>query len=387
MRAEASAFNRTLLSLRANLLSIGCGTSVVGNEEVFGLIYHQWNPDRAVQPKSLTAEDVRDQICLTDAVIGGDHFDIGNVHHKILSLKNLPEEQTFSAMAECLSCLPFESRLHFSIDVLDQQKEISTLQLQRRMAYASVVGKRGAADLDAQAKLQDIEAILEEMIQGVERVFRISMHVVLKSRDPNELESQVAATMNLVRSMNGAEAMLETIASFDIFAEFALPNSRGRERAIKVNTSVVADFLPIYGSWSGFESPAALMRTREGALLSFDPFSKQLTNSNMIVSGGSGAGKSYFANCLISQMLKESPKVFILDIGGSYRRSCENLGGQYIELGIKSNLAINPFSTEGIESDDVENRDRKIKFLTALVELMTKEQGRPGLGAFGACRN
>jgi conjugal transfer ATP-binding protein TraC len=380
LKSEIEFFKRTVENLETSLTSVGIAGTKLGDQEVFSLLYRQWNPDRPIAPKEMSNSDVRDQVCLTDAVIGQDHFVLGNVFHKVISLKNLPEEQTYSAMVEALKNLPFESRLYFTIDVLDQNKEISSLQLQRRMAYASVVGKRGVADLDSQAKLQDIEAILEEMIQGNEKVFKVSMNIVVRAKDEYALDSQVSETLQTLRSMNGTEGMLETIAAFDVFSEFALPNARAPERAIKVNTSVVADLLPLYGNWRGFENPSVLLRTREGSLISFDPFSREFTNSNMIVSGGSGAGKSYFANSLISQMLKENPKVFILDIGASYRRTCENLGGQYIELGIKSNLSINPFSMDGIDREDTENLDRKIKFLVALVELMTKEDGRPGLG-------
>lgn len=380
LRVEIEAFRRTFEGVRSAIGDLGLSADVLSENEVFSLCYRQWNPDRPIDAGELGTADLRDQICLTDVVIAPDHFSLGQIHHKIISLKSLPEEQTFSAMADALRALPFESSLHFTIDVLDQNKEISALQLQRRMAYASVVGKKGVSDLDSAAKLQDIEAILEEMIQGVEKVFKISLNVVLRSTDLNELESQAAVTLQTIRAMNGAEAMVETIAAFDVFSEFAFPNARARERAIKVNTSVVADLVPLYETWCGFENPVVLLRSREGSLISFDPFSRALSNSNMIVSGGSGAGKSFFANLLISQMLKSSPKIFILDVGASYRRTCENLGGQYIELGIKSDLSINPFSLEGLDQANSEALDQKIKFLVALVELMTKESGRPGLG-------
>lgn len=379
LEAEVQSFRRLVDDIKSSLESLGVPTAELSDQEIFSGIYNVWNPGRQISAPAISTQDIRDQVCLTDVVIGTDHFLLGNSTHKIISLKSLPEEQTFSAMVETLKSLPFDSKLFFTVDVLDQNKEISSLQLQRRMAYASAVGKKGVADLEAQAKLADIEAILEEMIQGNEKVFKFSLNVLLRSENPIELDSQVSETLLRIREMNGAEGMVETVAGFDVFTELSPPHARARERAIKVNTSVLADLMPLYGSWKGHGTPSVLLRTREGALLTFDPFSSELTNSNMIVSGGSGAGKSYFANCLVSQMLKESPKVFILDIGGSYKRTCENLNGQYIELGIKSNLSINPFSTDGLDLSDSENMDRKIKFLVALVEIMTKEQGRHGL--------
>ncbi len=379
LRSEIQRFERVIENIISQFASLEIVAQRLAEQETFHLLYNQWNPDRPIIETNISAQDVRDQICLTDSVIGVDNFSLGGVYHKVISLKMLPEN-TLSSMAQVLRSLPFESRLFFSVEVLDQQKEISALQMQRRMAYAATVGKKGVTDLESQAKLRDLEGILEEMIQGSEHVFKVALQIVLRAPDLDILDSQVSDTLMLIREMNGAEGMLETVAAFEVFSQIALPQVVAKERTIKVNTSVLSDLVPLYGSWKGHELPKVLLRTCDGGLLPFDPFSASLGNSNMIVSGGSGAGKSYFANSLISQMMKEKPKVFILDIGASYRRTCENLGGQYIELGIKSDLSINPFDLSPEEKLDTERVDQKIKFLVTVVELMTKEPGKMALG-------
>lgn len=376
---EIRHFDRVLENLTSSLMTVNIEAEKILDQEVFALMFNQWNPGHKIESPPLSTQDVRDQVILTDAVLGLDHFVIGRTYHKVISLKLLPE-QTFASMATRLKDMPFQSKLYLSIEAQDQTKEVSSLQMQRRMAFASYVGKKGVSDLEAQAKLQDIEGILEEMIQGAESVFRFSLNIVLQCDNEIELEDQVASVLQGLREMNGAEGMLETVAGFDVFTDISFPNARSKERSTTVNTSVLSDFLPVFGNWKGHENPRVLLRGRDGGLLPFDPFSGYLTNSNMIVSGGSGAGKSFFTNSLIAQMLKESPKVFILDIGASYKRVCDNLGGQYVELGIKSDVAINPFSLDGIDPGDTEVMDQKIKFLVALVELMTKEEGRQGLG-------
>src|SRR6185312_9676802 len=138
-------------------------------------------------------------------------------------------------------------------------------------------------------------------------------------------------------------------------------------------SSVLADFLPLFAVGRGFPIPRVMLRNRDGGLFSFDPFAKSLTNSNQIVSGGSGSGKSFLTQLLLFQMLKEAPTVYILDIGGSYKRLCENLGGQYIELGLTSGLSINPFDLNSDATE--EQKDQKIKLLLGITEVMTKEEG------------
>ena len=98
-----------------------------------------------------------------------------------------------------------------------------------------------------------------------------------------------------------------------------------------------------------------------------------------MISGGSGSGKSYLTNLMINQMLKMNPKVFILDIGGSYQKTCEVLAGQYIPLGSDAPISINPFD---LGLSETHPSDQKIKFLVGLVEMMTKEDGEKRLGRF-----
>lgn len=372
LQVETERLKKICEDIRASLATLQISSDPLSEAETFQLIYNQWNPDRPIAPQNLPSHDLRDQVALTDVIIGIDSFRIGNVAHKVISLKLLPE-QTYASMAEVLAQLPFDSKLHLSIETQDQQKEISALQLQRRMTFSQVSGAKGVSDLDAQAKLKDLEEVLAQMIQGSEKIFRMGLQVVLRSFDEDELNSQVSETLRTLRSLSGAEGLIETHATFDIFRDVALPNARSKERMHKVTSSVLADFLPLFAVGRGFPVPRVILRNRDGGLFSFDPFAKTLTNSNQIVSGGSGSGKSFLTQLLLFQMLKEAPTVYILDIGGSYKRLCENLGGQYIELGLTSGLSINPFDLGPDASE--EQRDQKIKLLLSITEVMTKEEG------------
>src|SRR5258708_2626311 len=109
-----------------------------------------------------------------------------------------------------------------------------------------------------------------------------------------------------------------------------------------MKTSNLCDLIPLYGPWPGHERPSVLFRSRMGSLLSLNPFDSSLVNANQLLSGSSGSGKSVLTNILIMQMLKENPKAYFIDIGGSYRKLVENLGGQYVDLGVSDTLSINP---------------------------------------------
>lgn len=358
-------------------MTLGVNVLRLNEKEIAELIYEQWNPTRDVELVDYDPEEVRSSLLFTDAVIYETGFSLGGLHHRVVSLKMLPD-QTFASMARVLGELPFGSRLFLSVHIPNQQKELASLQTQRRLAFSMARGKQtGVSDLDSEAKLEDLERLLNEMIAQGEKIFHMSFNVLLRSSSEEDLRQQVSETLMKMRSLSGAEGMEETLACFDIFCELSLPNARATERAKRVKTSNLADFIPLYGPWGGHEKPSILLKSYEGSLVSFDPFSPSLANFNQIVTGGSGSGKSFLTNCLMLQMLKENPKVFIVDIGGSYRKLTHHLSGQNIPLSLDEKISLNPFD---LPLGETIPSNHKIKFLVGLIEMMTKEEDQARIG-------
>lgn len=376
LKTEIAAFERVGADIVSSLRSIGTEAKRLSNDEIASLIYEQWNPKRTLPLKSYDPDDMRSSLLFTDVGIYERGFSLADSHHRVLSLKILPE-RTFASMAAALRSLPFGSRLFLTFNVPDQQRELERLQTQRRIAFSMVSGKRqGVSDIESQAKLQDLETLIEEMVAAGEKVFRVSLNILLRSDDSDELNEMVSKSLQVIRELGGADAMEESLASFDVFSQLALPNARCNERTKYLKTSNLADFLPVYGPWSGHEVPRVLLRSRFGSLTKFDPFSPNMTNANQLIAGSSGSGKSYLANAILTSTAGEN-QTFIVDIGGSYKKMTDNLDGQYIPLGVDSGLSLNPFDLGPGESKP---SNHKVKFLLGLVELMTKEDEAAGLG-------
>ncbi len=370
LEPELKLFKQMEQNIQKSFETLGIRSKILAEDEVYSLLYKQWNPDGLLLENSFNSEDIRDGLLLNDFIITPRGFMIGRTHHRVLSLKIMPEK-TFASMAEKLRELPFGSNLYLTIQVLEQASEDMALKTQRRVAYAMYAGTKGVQDLESAAKLQDIEAVLSKRVSGETKIFSVALNVLLKNEDESILDAQCSEVLAKFRELSGSEGMLESLAASPIFFDLSLPNARCSDRTRRMNTEVLADFLPIFGDWKGHAIPRVVLRNRSAGLVGFDPFSPTLTNYNQVISGGSGAGKSFSTNVLIAHLMKEDPKVFILDIGGSYRKTTENFGGQYIPIGSDSKIALNPFD---LSDNSIEAIDQKIKFLTSLVELMTKEE-------------
>jgi hypothetical protein len=302
---ELSQTEKLRSEIIASLRGLEVEAAPISCQEIATLFYDQWNPARPISIPNFSFEDCRSDLLFTDISIDVRGFSLGGVHHRVLSLKRLPEH-TFAAMAAKLAELPFGSRTFLTIGTLDQETELSKLQIQRRLAFAMARGKAGVSDIESESKFQDLESLLEHMIAQGEKVFRMSLNILLRSTSEEDLDRGVSESLTALRGLSGAEAMEESIAAFDVFSELSIPNSRASERAKWIETSNLANFLPLYAAWRGHTKPSILLRSRLGSLIGFDPFSKDLPNFNHIVTGGSGAGKSFLTNLLLLQMLKES---------------------------------------------------------------------------------
>lgn len=120
-------------------------------------------------------------------------------------------------------------------------------------------------------------------------------------------------------------------------------------------------YMPLLSDWSGV-GRGILLPTLRDQFACIDPFSGVFgTNYNMAVTGTSGGGKSFFIQMLMLNVLFNGGDIFIIDVGGSYRKLCEALGGTYLEY---SNLAMNPFT-------HVTDILRELDDIIALFELLT----------------
>ena len=124
-------------------------------------------------------------------------------------------------------------------------------------------------------------------------------------------------------------------------------------------------YMPLISDWAGVGRGILLPTLRDQFAL-IDPFSDVLgTNYNIAITGTAGSGKSFFIQMMMLNILFNNGDVFIVDVGGSYQKLCEVLGGVYLEY---ENLAMNPFTyVEDIAND--------IGFITDLYSLLSCPSG------------
>jgi conjugal transfer ATP-binding protein TraC len=129
---------------------------------------------------------------------------------------------------------------------------------------------------------------------------------------------------------------------------------------------------PIQGEWQGTRSPGMLLMGRKGQLFQWSAFDNDSGNYNTIVVGRSGSGKSVFMQELLVSTLGCGGRVFVIDVGRSFERTCKILEGQFIEFTKNTPLCLNPFTKMGIsESEDLEDTFSMLKSIVAMMAAPT----------------
>lgn len=78
-------------------------------------------------------------------------------------------------------------------------------------------------------------------------------------------------------------------------------------------------------------------------------------NSNMVIVGKSGGGKSYATKSILSNLAADDSKIFVLDPENEYTELAANLNGKYINVANASHGRINPFHIiTSLEDDESE---------------------------------
>jgi conjugal transfer ATP-binding protein TraC len=133
--------------------------------------------------------------------------------------------------------------------------------------------------------------------------------------------------------------------------------SLGRMRSIPAET--IGTIAPIQGDWSGTKTPALLFLSRRGQVTSLDFFDSP-TNYNALIVAQSGSGKSFCCNYIVMNYLSTGGQVFIIDVGGSYKKLCNRLDGQYIQFDNRKPFSLNMFANISYEmiNEDYHSNER-----------------------------
>lgn len=276
--------------------------------------------------------------------IEAGHLQINGDRFRALELCKLPESFTELGMIQSLSGLPYPIDICVRLKARDIRPIISRLERKRNLLNAQR-GNRNAPAPKIESQMDQIDQVLRSLADRSECIFDLQMTIGL--RFPKELagfqRKALAIIVRAAAQMDFCELDESTIGTFDSYSE-CIPGFAGKNiRTHTVLGSNAIHFLPFFRPAKGDKRPVVTFQTRNASLYSIDPVDSRLANYNWLVSGTSGAGKSFFVNSLLAQSISIDPNIFIVDIGGSYNKLTQFLDGKVMSLDPGQGFELSPF--------------------------------------------
>lgn len=154
-------------------------------------------------------------------------------------------------------------------------------------------------------------------------------------------------------------ASMPMMMSEGLYKEF---NQLKRLKTVPTNTAI--NLMPLQAESKGTKTPCMLLLGRRGQIAWWDPFDGS-DNYNVAVAAASGAGKSVFIQDYIASRLGLNSRIWVIDVGRSYEKTCRLLGGQFIAFTLDSSISLNPFT-------HIKNIDESLELLKPMLALMAK---------------
>lgn len=317
------------------------------------------------KPKILTpeqAEEIRtkdffDMILPGTVKFLSDHYIVGNSYRCVWAVREYPpstEEQAILSQLADRNGVTLRI-YHRLVESMEQRKIIQNATRRNRL-------KSGGNDvnetIEAEGNLQDVIELLANLRKNKEPLLHCSVFIELKAKSMEKLkELQSDIAMELTRSKISVDRL--TLRQKEGFLS-AVPtgsNQFGAQYERVLPASSVANLYPF--NFSGKTDPqgAYIGRDKYGTniLVDFDRRAEDKTNSNALILGNSGQGKSYLLKLILTNIRESGKRIICLDPESEYETLCDALGGCYIDF-MSGEYTINPLEPKAW-TDSVEDID------------------------------
>ena len=354
------------------------GSRQLAEADIHEYLYERLNPATsrvAPLPKITQARTLRSQIALNACDIKFDRTVLDGYHHRAVNLVVRPGAISAPTITHLLEQIPGDYDFSVAVHSLNQEAADKALSLQATVA--SVINGLSLFTRYHEAELQtrDADLLQAHVKETSQKLFLLTVHVVLRHADARGLTTNADKAVLAFRRLDDSIAVIDDMNHLPLFLASLPGHTHLNARAHPASTDVAARFLTMSASWDGCSVPQFLTPADDEKLLGVDLFDKdELVAKHGLVLGVTGEGKSVLTNALLTSFFcaDADNHVIVIDDGGSYRRLCALLGGQYLEPTLDGTYSFNPFIAPEFLVDAEDRADFQT-YITLLVQLMLRK--------------
>ena len=329
------------------------------------LVPKEYNPDQILR-EQLSDREIAS--CVSDEGIRQSKSGGGETVMQFFSVRNYPKFGRLAQMENIIGD-PYQTALSIPCPFLvtmgaiiqDHESARTYAQLKSARATQNAASYMAKFQPDLQDRKRDWDIVVKSFDDGKSTVLMYHQICLLSSiQDASKSEHAIRA----VWRSRGYDITRDYYLQHQALAS-SLPmtltkpmqkdlGSFGRSYTKTLDNAVMTS--PLLAEWKGTETPMITLFGRRGQPLGFDLFDNKGGNYNFAVAALSGSGKSVFVNEMAYRYRAAGAKVWIIDVGRSYKNLCELMDGEFIEFADErdNNLCLNPFSMVQDINNDME---------------------------------
>ncbi|MBE7075342.1 MAG: DUF87 domain-containing protein [Clostridiales bacterium] len=197
-------------------------------------------------------------------------------------------------------------------------------------------GGSSSKQIENQTHLQTLQALLVQLKNNNQQLFETSVYITCEEPARKDVRAILKQEGFKFSEMFGRQ--VDAFVSSNISMRNAC-----KEAKRGIPTDSIAAMFPFISSALQDENGFYIGDNEFPVFLDFFKRDRERVNSNMMVIGKSGSGKSYGTKTLLSNFAADNSKIFILDPENEYTNLALNLNGKVIDVGSSAMGIINPF--------------------------------------------
>lgn len=296
-----------------------------------------------------------------------DHYICGNFYKSVWAITEYPPSTEEMAILAHIAdhngvTLRIYNRL---VDSTEQNKIIQQATRKNHMMSNT---NDVVESVKAQGNIEDVVTLISELIRNREPLLHCAVFIELKASSEEKLsELQSEITMELTRSKISVDRLILRQKEGFLSVLPTGSNCFGSQFERVLPASSVANLYPLNYSGKTDEKGFYIGRDKFGTniLVDFDKRTEDKTNSNILILGNSGQGKSYLMKLLLCNQREAGKSILILDPEQEYKELTENLGGTYIDM-MSGQYMINPLEPKSWGEADKSESSETFRQVTRL---------------------
>ena len=299
-------------------------------------------PEEAAHSEAYV-KDFFDMIVPTTVKFNVDHYICGDSFRSVWAIKEYPPQTSNQAILSRFGdkeAVTLHMYTRF-VDGVEQRKILQNASRKNKMLASS---NDIADSVTGEGNLEDVVELLGELRKNREPLLHCAVFIELTANSLEKLrELQSDVAMEMTREKLSVDRL--TLRQKEGFIS-CMPcghNAFGSQFERVLPASAVANCYPF--NYSGKTDPHGFYIGKDkfgtNIIVDFDRRSDDKTNSNILILGNSGQGKSYLLKLILTNTRMSGKSVICLDAEQEYEDLCNNLGGCYIDL-MSGAFLINP---------------------------------------------